>query len=114
MLPLEILEDLLSNQPLVVEIVESCQRQTEAGLAQETLLKCLGIFPILQAQRIEGARRCLTAGGDHLAEQLSDPLAEQRVEPALDKPCKFLERQPADQQCLETDRDLTLQRSGKI
>src|SRR6202030_1729919 len=61
-LPLEILEDLLSDQPLVVEIVESCQRQTEAGLAQETLLKCLGIFPILQAQRIEGARRCLTAG----------------------------------------------------
>jgi hypothetical protein len=78
-------------------------------LPQETLLECLGIFRVLQAQRIERATRCLAAGSDHLAEQLGDTLTERRREPAVDNAEELLERQPANQQRLETDRDLALQ-----
>src|SRR6516162_11866003 len=100
MLPLQILEDLLADQPLVVEIVKSRQRQAEAGLPQETLLECLGIFRILQTQGVERACGRLAAGSDDLAEQLGDTLTEQRREPAVDKAEELLERQPADQQRL--------------
>ena len=79
-------------------------------MPQKTLLERFGIFGILQAQRIERAHRRLAAGGDHLAEQLGDALAEQRFQPPADKSRKLFKSQPADQQCLEADRDLPLQR----
>ena len=78
------------------------------------IVERLGIFWILQTQRVERARRCLTAGGDNLTEQFGDALTEQRFETATDKAREFLKRQPADQQCLEADRNLALQRPGDI
>ena len=83
-------------------------------MPQKTLLECFGIFRILQAQGVERAYGCLVAGSDDLAEQLRDTLTEQRREPAVDKAEEFLERQPAEQQRLETDRDLALQRAGEL
>src|SRR5215470_4969657 len=44
----------------------------------------------------------------------ADPLTEQRCEPAVDKAVLLFEGQPPDQQRLESDRDLALQRPSEL